>query len=505
MKPRSWRLSALLCDAGVRPATAADADPVVSAVCLDSRRAVPGSLFVAVRGFRADGESFVDDAVRRGAVAVVGSSPRPSGLPSQCAWVRVEDPRRTAARLARSFFRRPDESLRLVGITGTNGKTTVTYLVEAMGAAAGRNVGRVGTLGWSFGGAERASARTTPEATDLFALLAEMRETGVELVAMEVSSHALALGRTEGARFEIAAFLNLGRDHLDFHGDVESYFEAKVRLFEPLDRNATAVLSADDPRGREVAGRTAARVVRFGRSPAAEFRLENEICRADGSEADLRTPLGVLPIRTSLAGRFNLENVAAAAACAISAGCGTDAVVRGAAALAAVPGRMQRIDAGQPFAVLVDFAHTDAALERLLHAVREVVAGRLIVVFGCGGERDRGKRRLMGRIAAALADEIVLTSDNPRGEDPREILGEILSGVADVPDGRVRCRVIENRRDAVAAAFARARPDDAVVIAGKGAETTQSLGDAVIESDDREIARSALAAAGFPGGERALA
>ena len=296
----------------------------------------------------------------------------------------------------------------LVGITGTNGKTTVAYMVEAIALAAGRRTGRIGTVGLAIGGERHASERTTPEAPDFYRLLAEMREQEIELVATEVSSHALALSRVEGARFTTAAFLNLGRDHLDFHKDEKAYFEAKAKLFEGLGREQHAVLPADSPHGAELRRRTRGKVWTFGRSESADVRLEQERCAIDGSSAVLETPSGALPFSCRLAGRFNLDNAAAAAACALAAGLSQHAIPRGLGSLQRVPGRMERIDRGQPFAVIVDYAHTADALGSLLSWLRGMSAGRVLVVFGCGGERDRGKRFLMGQAAATHAQRIFL-------------------------------------------------------------------------------------------------
>jgi UDP-N-acetylmuramoyl-L-alanyl-D-glutamate--2,6-diaminopimelate ligase len=496
-------LSELLRAAGVRPLDDVAADPTITGVSLDSRRILPGNTFLALSGFRIDGAVYVPDAVGRGASAVVSSSPRPSSLDGGIAWVRVENPRRASGLLAREWYGRPDETLALVGITGTNGKTTVSYLVESIAAASGIRPGRIGTVGFAHGGVERPATRTTPEAPDLFALLAEMRDAGVALVALEVSSHALALGRVEGARFAVAAFLNLGQDHLDFHGDSEAYFEAKARMFETLGPDQAAVLPADDSRGAVLAGRTRARLSTFGRSERASVRLRDEACDLTGSSAVVEIGATRIAVRTRLVGRFNLDNVAAAAACALAAGLPAAAVAPGIGAVDSIPGRMERVAAGQPFTVIVDFAHTEQALARLLDDVRSMIGGRTLLVFGCGGERDRGKRPAMGRAAAERADLVFLTSDNPRSEDPAAILREIEAGIAAVPGGPARCRTVPSRPEAVAAAVSSARPGDAVLIAGKGHESTQTFGDHVVHLDDREVARDALAACGWGGGSRA--
>lgn len=499
MTPR--RLSSLLEGAGVVPLAPVLGDPEIRGVRIDSRRVREGDLFLALPGSALDGGDFVSDAVSRGARAVMSPRERPDR--ATVAWVRVQEPRGAAGRIAREWFGRPDESLILVGVTGTNGKTTTTFLLESIATAAGRRTGRIGTVGVSFAGREIPSDRTTPESVDFFETLATMRDARVEVVAAEVSSHALVLGRVEGARFAAAAFLNLGRDHLDFHGTTEAYFGAKAALFERLGEADHAILPADDPAGAAMGRRTRARTSTFGRDRSADVRITREASSLDGSTAVLETRRGPIEVRTALVGRYNLDNAAAAAACALALGWAPDAVARGIAALERVPGRLEAVQAGQPFAVLVDYAHTEQALARMLASVREVCAGRLIVAFGCGGDRDRGKRGGMGRAAARGADEIIVTSDNPRSEDPEAIAREVRAGVEEIPGGADRCRVIVDRAEAIASAIGAARPGDAVIVAGKGHETAQTARGRSIPFDDRLVARAALAAAGFPGASRA--
>jgi UDP-N-acetylmuramoyl-L-alanyl-D-glutamate--2,6-diaminopimelate ligase len=379
----------------------------------------------------------------------------------------------------------------------------VTHLVEAIARAAGRKSGRIGTVGYSIEGRAHPLERTTPDAPDLWRVLARMRERAVEVVALEVSSHALALSRVAGARFAVAAFLNLSRDHLDFHGNLTAYFEAKAALFTALGREQTAVLPADSAHGRELATRTAALVLTFGRAPAAEVRLTDERSGLDGASAVLVTPRGRLPVRTFLLGDYNLDNVAAAAACALALGLPAEAIPAGVLELESVPGRMERVPAEVPFVVLVDYAHTPVALERVLAWGRSVVPARLRVVFGCGGGRDVGKRPEMGRIAARLADDVYLTSDNPRDEDPLRILDAIAEGAAAVPGAAGRCRRIVDREEAIRRALGEAGPGDLVVIAGKGHEAVQISGGRTRPFDDREIARRALDGASREGGARA--
>jgi UDP-N-acetylmuramoyl-L-alanyl-D-glutamate--2,6-diaminopimelate ligase len=500
---RGEKLSTLLERSGVRPIGDAGADPVIRGAVLDSRRVGPGDIFFAVPGFKIDGDRFVPDAIRRGARAVVSASPRPEEVDPAVAWIQVAEPRRAAGLLSRECNGRPDESLTLVGITGTNGKTTVAYLVEAIAGAAGRRAGRIGTVGYAFAGIERPAERTTPESPDLYRLLAEMRDESIDIVAMEVSSHALSLHRVEGARFATAAFLNLSRDHLDFHGSEESYFEAKATLFSALTSRECAVLPADSPFGERLRERTDARVLTFGRSADADLRLTEERCGLDGSSAVLETPEGPLPVRTFLLGRFNLDNIAAAAACALASGLAPQAIPAGILALHSVPGRAERVDCGQPFTVLVDYAHTETALSSLLLWVRELCHGAIRLVFGCGGDRDRGKRFDMGRVAAEAADAVFLTSDNPRSEDPALILAELERGVGSITGAAVRSTTIPDRREAIRSALTGAEPGDIVLITGKGHETTQSFAGRIEPFDDRLVAARILESLGWRGRKHA--
>lgn len=503
MTLRVVRLSRLIDGSGAETCRVTGSDPEITDLFLDSRQVTPGALFSAIRGLRADGARFVPEALRRGALAIVSEDPSPDDLDPAVAWVQVEDARRATALLAREWHGRPDEAMTLVGVTGTNGKTSVVYLIEAIATAAARPAGRIGTVTHAWGGREWSTERTTPEAPDLYRLLRAMTDDGVAIAAMEVSSHALALGRVGGASLDAAVFLNFTRDHLDFHDDMDRYFASKASLIEMLDSRATAILSADDSRIAGLAGRAAGRVVTFGRAEGSDVRIVRERCGIDGTELDIDTPSGPLTIRTPLAGRFVPENVAAAAAVALALGLPLEAVATGAAELRNVPGRMERIDEGQPFTVVVDYAHTEDALRRLLVGVREMVEGRLLVVFGCGGDRDRGKRPAMGRVAAEIADRIFLTSDNPRSEDPRTILDDIGGGVASVSGGSERSRTIPDRAEAIREAVREAGTGDAVVVAGKGHETSQTFVDRVELFDDREVAREALVAVGFGGGCRA--
>jgi UDP-N-acetylmuramoyl-L-alanyl-D-glutamate--2,6-diaminopimelate ligase len=484
------KLSELLTGAAIVPLDPIEVDPTVHGVQLDSRLIREGDLFFALKGEHLDGERFVAQAIEQGARAVVARSARPESLETGVAWVRVDEPRRTTGPICREFYGRPDEALTLVGITGTNGKTTVSYMLQAIAQAAGLRAGRIGTTGYAFGELDCPLERTTPEATDSFRLLDEMRREGAELVAMEVSSHALSLDRVTGARFAVAVLLNLTRDHLDYYGDELSYFEAKARLFDHIGPGQHGVIPADSEWGDELARRAQTKLLRFGRSDAADVRLSREVCRLDGSTATLTGPDGAVQIEIAMPGRFNLDNAAAAAACAWCLGLGTAAIVEGLRSLSGVPGRVQRIDRGQPFDVWVDYAHTPDALDRMLQLARELTAGRLLVVFGCGGDRDRGKRAEMGRVVARRADVCFITSDNPRNEDPQKILDEVRAGAEQVTGVKLRCDV--DRRRAIAEAIGDAVEGDLIVVAGKGHETTQTTKGRVEEFDDRVIAAEAL-------------
>lgn len=500
MTARSMSLSALLDDAGVRPLDAPSSDPHIHGVTIDSRGVRSGELFCALRGENFDGVTFAPAAIASGAGAVLADRPRPAAVETVVPWVEVEDARVAVGPIARTWFGRPDLAMTVVGVTGTNGKTSVTCMVDAIARAARRKTGRIGTIGYVVCGEERPAPRTTPEAPELYALLADMRDCGTDLVAIEVSSHALSQERVGGLRFAVAAFLNLSRDHLDFHGDMSSYLEAKAVLFDRLDAGATAVLPTDDPRGDALARRTAAGIMRFGRRQDADVRIVAESCGPDGIRVALRTPRGPVELTSPLVGRFHVDNVAAATACALATGIEPDAVRAGLAGLESVPGRTQAIRRGQPFVVLVDYAHTDDALSQVLHAARGIATGRVIAVFGCGGDRDRGKRAPMGAAAARLADVVVLTSDNPRHEDPDEILRDVVAGTRSVAGTEDRVRVEPDREAAIRDAVTTARAGDVVVIAGKGHENMQQIGDRTIPFDDRRVAERMLLEIGFGGG-----
>jgi len=485
-------LSDLLRGAGVTPVSSPVPDPMVGHITLDSREAKPGSLFCAVRGLRTDGERFIGQAIERGTVAVLAGSPRPDRIADSVAWVQAIDPRMQVGPIARELYGRPDEGMTLAGFTGTNGKTTAACMLDSIVRSTGLASGRIGTVEYAWNGQVRPAPRTTPEAPELFSLLSEMRAADVRWVAMEVSSHGLSLGRVRSASFDVAAFLNLRRDHLDFHRTMEAYLDAKAILFESLSAGATAILNADDPSWSSLAGRTACPVLTFGRSAGSDIRIVSDESSVSGSRCLLETSWGEIPVRTRLAGAFNLENAAAAAACALAGGLAPEAVTDGIQRLRSVPGRMEPIPTGLPFSVFVDYAHTADALQALLQAAGKLGGGRILLVFGCGGDRDRGKRAAMGAAAAAGADRLFPTSDNPRGEDPLAILRQVQAGIDSVEGGSDRTLAIPGRKEAIQAALAAAGTGDVVLIAGKGHETTQTIGEKAVPFDDRKVAREIL-------------
>jgi len=462
----------------------------VGDVAYDSRRIVPGAVFVAIRGLVADGNHFVEAAVRKGAVAIVSEAPARADLPA--AWIQVADAREALALLSAARLGHPARRLQLVGVTGTNGKTTTTYLIDAILRAAGRTTGLVGTVQYRVGERLAESVRTTPESSDLHRLFREMADAGCSHATLEVSSHSLALKRVHGCEFQLAVFTNLTRDHLDFHGNMDAYFAAKRALFDTaLRADGHAVVNADDDRAAELVRASRGRVTSFGIDHPADFRAEDLQLSLRGARFSLRFPAGAFDVETPLLGRFNVENVLAACAAGYALGVAPEALRRGVASLRGVPGRMERVEAGQDFAVIVDYAHTDDALRKLLETVRELRPRRLIAVFGCGGDRDRTKRPLMGAVAARLSDVAIVTSDNPRSEPPEAILDDVVRGMNGYRTAERHLLV--DRREAIAKALELAGPGDAVVIAGKGHETSQVLRDRSVPFDDRLVARALLA------------
>jgi UDP-N-acetylmuramoyl-L-alanyl-D-glutamate--2,6-diaminopimelate ligase len=458
----------------------------------DSRRVGPGWVFVALRGVTADGVEFATQAIAAGAAAVVAER-RPEAAAAP--WIVVTDARLALARLAAEFFSHPSRAMRVVGITGTNGKTTTSYLIASMFEAAGVGCGVLGTVMYRIGDRESPAERTTPEAPELQGLMREMVAAGCGACAMEVSSHALALRRADGIRFAAAVFTNLTRDHLDFHGSMEEYFAAKRRLFELLPEEAPAVVNVDDPRGAAIV-EAARRPVTYAVSRPADVTPGPLSLSLEGLAFDARTPQGAVQVRSPLVGRPNVYNILAAVSAATALDLPLDAVERGIAGLSGVPGRFERVSSpGDDAAVIVDYAHTDDALRNLLETARPLAPRRLITVFGAGGDRDRTKRPLMGMVAARLSDVVVVTSDNPRSEDPQRILDEINLGVEQEARQRdVDVVTMADRRDAILYAVSQARAGDLVLIAGKGHEKYQEIGGQRLPFDDVAVAREALAA-----------
>ena len=461
-------------------------DPEILRVRYYSRRVAPGDLFVAIRGESADGLDHVPQAIARGAAAVVSDRAAPGGL-EPVAWVRVENPRRALALLAARRSGNPAEKLVLAAVTGTNGKTTTAMLLEALLAERHGRSGLLGTVAYRTGLREIAATRTTPEAPDIQDLLAEMVEAGVPAAAIEVSSHALALDRVGGCRFDVAVFTNLTRDHLDFHGDMESYYRAKEKLFAMRKPGAAAVVNGDDAFGRRLASQAAPPVLTYSASGGqADVRAAASACDLAGTTLEARYEGGAFSIASPLLGRFNVENLLAAAAAGLALDMPPDRIVAALASVPRVPGRLEPVEAGQPFAILVDYAHTEDALKRLLSAVRELTDKTIVLVFGCGGDRDKGKRFPMGFAAGRMADIPIATSDNPRSEDPEAILAEVEKGLA--ASGATKYLKIADRREAIRTAIGLANPGVVVVIAGKGHETTQVIGGQILPFDDRLVA-----------------
>jgi UDP-N-acetylmuramoyl-L-alanyl-D-glutamate--2,6-diaminopimelate ligase len=464
----------------------------VNSVAYDSRMVQPGDVFVALRGQHADGTAFARQAIDRGAVAVVAEQPAPEG--TAVAWAVVDDARRALAALAAALYRHPSRDMQVVGITGTNGKTTTAYLVASIFDAANLRCGLLGTVGYRIGSELREATRTTPEAPDVQRMMREMVDAGCRACAMEVSSHALSLRRVESMSFAAGVFTNLTRDHLDFHADMEDYFQAKRRLFEMLPRDAPSLINIDDPRGLSLT-EAGGRPVTYAINRPADITPGPLSFSLGGLQFDIRTPRGTIRVSSRLVGRPNVYNILGAAAAATALDLSFDAIERGISALEGVPGRFQVVSgARDEVTVVVDYAHTDDALRNLLETGRPLARGRLITVFGCGGDRDRTKRPLMGAVAGRLSDVIVITSDNPRREDPGRIIDEIQRGLtADTRRDRdQRLLAIVDRRDAIAEAIALARPGDLVLVAGKGHEKYQVIGSQVLPFDDVAVAREAL-------------
>jgi UDP-N-acetylmuramoyl-L-alanyl-D-glutamate--2,6-diaminopimelate ligase len=465
----------------------------ISGLVMDSRRVVPGNLFFALPGMRSDGQSFVDEAVSRGASAVIAQkiSAHP---PAKVTFIQVADARAMLARVSQRYYKFPDRSLSVVGVTGTNGKTTVAHLVKHFLNGAER-VGLLGTINYDLGARTVPSFRTTPESLDTFGMLAQMRDAGCRNAVMEVSSHGIAQQRVLGLEFAAAVFTNLTRDHLDFHKSLESYFEVKTRLFTGGAGSVprVAVVNIDDAHGELLAAKIAsevpsARLVTFGENPRADVRAENVVLNFRDTAFRLAWPGGSLEVASPLVGRYNVSNVLAAAAAAWGIGRDPAAFIPRIRDFRGVPGRMERIEEGQPFNVLVDYAHTDDALRNALGMLRTITPGRLLVVFGCGGNRDRTKRPRMVQAVQEYADFAYATADNPRSEQVERIFADMREGVGDAS----KIAWVDDRRRAISLALDMAKPGDSLLIAGKGHEGYQEFADTVVPFDDRQVVRELI-------------
>ncbi len=484
--------------------TTGNLDVELSGITDDSREVVKGGLFVAVKGQQVDGHSFVAQVYRQQVGGIVVQSPfqapsrvRKEGGP---AWIEVRDSRKALGQLASRFFQNPSQALRMVGVTGTNGKTTVAHVSQAVLEQGGYRTGLMGTVGYHVGAEYQAASHTTPGAIPLQAHLHRMVDAGMDTAVLEVSSHALALDRVEGCEFDVVVFTNLTQDHLDFHETMESYYHAKSRLFQefvaPVSKMGPkrAIINIDDAWGVRLQAETSAPVWTYSLRQRADIFATNVTLSMDGTRFTVHTPRGALDIHSALVGEHNVSNLLASIGVGLARGLSLDDVQQGIRGFRAVPGRFERLEAGQDFSVIVDYAHTEDALAQLLVAARQLRRERIITVFGCGGDRDQGKRPKMGRVAAQHSDVVFLTSDNPRTEDPAAILRDIEQGVLGLSASeRGVSYVIPDRRAAIRAALLEARPGDMVLIAGKGHEDYQIIGKTRHRFDDRKVARELLA------------
>ncbi|MCA9808810.1 MAG: UDP-N-acetylmuramoyl-L-alanyl-D-glutamate--2,6-diaminopimelate ligase [Candidatus Dadabacteria bacterium] len=471
----------------------------ISGIALDSQKVGRGYLFAALRGEKQDGHSYIKQALERGAAALLLERVTDDVLPQGVTVIEVEDSRVALAGVAANFYGRPARSLTMVGITGTNGKTTITYLLESIWKEGNKNPGVIGTIDYRFSGRRTEAPMTTPESVEIMRLLGEMRDAGVDRVAMEVSSHAIDKERILGCEFDAAVFTNLTQDHLDYHGSMENYRDVKKRLFTELLRDSSkerkySIINIDDPAGAQIADEAVGEVITYSiDNPSADVYAFDHSVTGSGISADINTPWGRLEVSSRLFGEHNLSNILAAATAALATGSTLNEVEDGLARFSVVPGRLERVENPCGFEVLVDYAHTPDALKNVLTAIRPLTKGRVVLVFGCGGDRDRAKRPIMGRIGMELSDVLIITSDNPRTESPERILDDVERGVKEAagPDGKAYSR-IEDRRAAIKEAVGVARPGDTVLIAGKGHEDYQIIGTVKHPFDDRKVAAEAI-------------
>jgi UDP-N-acetylmuramoyl-L-alanyl-D-glutamate--2,6-diaminopimelate ligase len=467
-------------------------------VACDSRKVQPGALFFALHGAKADGNAFIQDAMRRGAVAIASAELAPSAPLSGVAWIQVRDARKALAITAANFFGHPANALQLVAVTGTNGKTTTTSVIDAIVKASGAKTGLFGTIAYHTPLGDYPAPNTTPESVELQGFFAEIRDAGGKYAVLEASSHSLAMDRLWGCHFQAAVFTNLTREHMDYHKTFEDYFAAKKRLFEGTGAGApeVAVVNSDDEFGKRLAG-LAKKTVTYGLESHAEITTKKFQLTFDGLTFTAQTPNGKVEVVSSLVGRINVYNILGAIGAGQALGLSNEVIETGIRNLESVSGRFQRIDLGQPFLVIVDYAHTDDALENLIRTARELNSkGRIITLFGCGGEKDRTKRPVMGEVTGRLSDLTILSSDNPRSEDPLKIISDIIVGLQKTAG---KYLIEPEREKAIGLAMDEARAGDIVLLAGKGHENYQILADRRLEFDDREMARRALRERGFEG------
>jgi len=475
---------------------AAAANLRVGGLACDSRKVAPGFAFFALRGAKEDGNKYVHDAIRRGARAIASEETAPGDLPADVAWIRVSESRKALAIAAANFFAHPASSLGLIAVTGTNGKTTTTSLIDSVLRASGAKTGLFGTIAYHTPLGEYPAPNTTPESLDLQGFLGEVREAGGKYAVMEASSHALVMDRLWGCHFQAAVFTNLTREHMDFHKSFEDYFAAKRRLFEGTGAGApeVAVLNADDPYSARLIG-LGKKTVTYGIESPADISTRKFQLAFSGLTFLAATPNGKVQIQSPLVGRINVYNILAAVGAAQAAGMPNETIEAGIRQLASVPGRFERVDLGQPFLVIVDFAHTDDALVNLIKTARELnPKGRVITLFGCGGGKDRTKRPVMGEAAGRLSDLTILTNDNPRQEDPLKIISDIVVGLQ---KSNGKYQIEQDREKAIGMAFDEARAGDLVLLAGKGHEDYQDLADRTLSWDDRQVAQAELRKRGF--------
>jgi UDP-N-acetylmuramoyl-L-alanyl-D-glutamate--2,6-diaminopimelate ligase len=492
---RNVKLSALLVDTETSVSASAGELEIRQVAC-DSRKVEARALFFALHGAKADGNAFIRDAVARGAVAIASEEAAPETVPSGVAWVRVPDARKALAITAANFLGHPAKALKLVAVTGTNGKTTTASLIDAIVKASGAKTGLFGTIAYHTPLREYPAPNTTPESVDLQGLLAEIRDAGGRYAILEASSHSLAMDRLWTCHFAAAVFTNLTREHMDYHKNFEDYFAAKRRLFEGTGAGApdVAILNTDDEYGKRLAG-LAKRSVTYGLNSAADLTTKKFQLTFSGLSFTAQTPNGKLQVSSQLVGRINVYNILAAIGAAQALGLSNEVIEAGIRNLASVSGRFERIDLGQPFFVVVDYAHTDDALENLIRTARELnPKGRIILLFGCGGWKDRTKRPVMGEAAGRLSDLTILSNDNPKTEDPLKIISDIIVGLQ---KANGKYLIEPDREKAIALAMDEARAGDIVLLAGKGHENYQILADRTLEFDDREVARRILRERGF--------